>query len=301
VLRTDRSVAIDVYDSCHRKPAGLPAPDCAGRHSRCFRPQICPRICWVGKEAAHFGLRQIAIVGEWASHWGGGTPRNVDASTIADWSAPVGRGPRDRLLVAALGRSTSRSAATAVVARSDGPVETPNTQCTHAPATIANGKRRIAHDGHRGRNVPAATPRRITADSAPVLRCTSSRRASSALLPRRDPSSDRSDPATSTILQMASTVSPSTVSGSRSACVERSSDRSCESTRPSSRDRDGDVDLCRMSRTSFRPSLSATRMDGLSIVRNRVSIDAGNEVVTVSVLTVRGEGSRGARARGCDT
>ena len=39
-------------------------------------------------------------------------------------------------------------------------------RCTQAPATMAKGRRPMAHDGHRGRNAPDATPRRITVESA---------------------------------------------------------------------------------------------------------------------------------------
>jgi hypothetical protein len=64
------------------------------------------------------------------------------------------------------GCSTSNTAFTAVLARKDGPVDSPNTQRAQAPATMANGRRCVAHSGHRGQNAPASIPRRITADSA---------------------------------------------------------------------------------------------------------------------------------------
>jgi hypothetical protein len=112
------------------------------------------------------------------------------------------------------GRNTSRTAATAVAARNDGPLESPNTQRAHAPATMANGKRSTAHDAQRGQNAPDSTPRRMTADSADVPRCSSARRASSAGALGRDTSSACSAVARSTMRQMAVTVSRSASSGS---------------------------------------------------------------------------------------
>src|SRR5881409_2582317 len=73
-------------------------------------------------------------------------------------------------------RRISSAASAAVPARRDGPCERPSTQWAHAPATMAKGKRSMAHDGHSGRNAPAATPPRMTADSLHVSRRTRDRK-----------------------------------------------------------------------------------------------------------------------------
>ena len=128
------------------------------------------------------------------------------------------------------GRRASSAASTAMLARNEGAAARPNTQCTQAPATIAKGKRRIAHDAQPGRNAPDSTPARITAESTQVPRCTSSRRASSARASCREVRRAGSDAACFTTFQMASTVSRSAVIGSRSDAPTRSNDRSCVST-----------------------------------------------------------------------
>src|SRR5438034_7660530 len=79
---------------------------------------------------------------------------------------------------------------------------------------MAKGKRSMAHDGHSGRNAPAATPPRMTADSLHVSRRTSSRRARSAV----------SGAACATALQMDSTVSRSAAIGSAWRSEEHTSE-----------------------------------------------------------------------------
>src|SRR5438876_530110 len=108
-------------------------------------------------------------------------------------------------------RRLSSAASAAVPARRDGPCERPSTQWAHAPATMAKGKRSMAHDGHSGRNAPAATPPRMTADSLHVSRRTSSRRARSAV----------SGPAWATVFQMDSTVTSSAAIASAWELLER--------------------------------------------------------------------------------
>ena len=144
--------------------------------------------------------------------------------------ASGGRLWRFALLRCHRGRRTSSTISIATLARSDGPVARPKVQCTHAPVTIAKGRRSMAHGTHWGRNAPDATPRRITADSVHVARCTSSRRAKSALKPWCRLSSDGSDVARSTISQMASTVSRRAAVGWPADLSTRSSDCSCRST-----------------------------------------------------------------------
>src|SRR6266702_2971391 len=113
------------------------------------------------------------------------------------------------------GRRPSRAADTAVPTCSVGCLDTPNTQCIHAPATIATGRRSMAQAAHWGRKARDSTPRRITADNVQVPRCTSSRRARSARTPCRDTSSALSDAVCAMIIQMPSTASRSAVVGSR--------------------------------------------------------------------------------------
>src|SRR6266705_2231124 len=125
------------------------------------------------------------------------------------------------------GRRTSSAADTAVPTCSVGCLDTPNTQCIHAPATIATGRRSMAQAAHWGRKARDPTPRRITADNVQVPRCTSSRRARSARTPCRDTSSALSDAVCAMIIQMPSTASRSAVVGSRSNPQECSSRSSC--------------------------------------------------------------------------
>src|SRR5882724_5743472 len=67
-----------------------------------------------------------------------------------------GRVLPSRLYVSA--RRISSAAATAVPARTDGVFERPNTHCTHAPQTMANGNRSMAHGRQGGRKAPDSTP-----------------------------------------------------------------------------------------------------------------------------------------------
>jgi len=178
------------------------------------------------------------------------------AGTARDSRRALGRDPPcgdDRP-----GRSTPSAASTATLARRDGFMARPNTQCTHAPATMANGKRRMAQDAHPGRNAPDSTPPRITAESMQVPRCSSSRLASSAPASGREVSSAGSDAACSTTFHMASTVSRSAVIGSRWDSATRSSDRSCLSRCRGRRDL-FIASRCPRARVRRRPAVAARR------------------------------------------
>src|SRR5258705_1892925 len=150
-------------------------------------------------------------------------------------------------------RRISSAAATAVPARTDGVFERPNTQCTHAPRTMANGNPSTAHGTQVGRNAPDSTPRRMTADRIQVPRCKSSRRASSSPALCRDRSSGRSEACRLTILQMASMVLRSAVTESWSAWPASATARSALAMRPGQSDPD-----CLTPRRTAPEDLSAT-------------------------------------------